>query len=108
MLPSTVLVLATFCVSILAYPLNLTSMHPRSLTHRSAPWMDPSLYTPDQIVQINQAHRNAIELAASVVQYSGANHANWFDRIFERYFILADKRAVVGKFSMHFRGVLDH
>jgi hypothetical protein len=75
MLPNTVLVLATLCVSILAYPLNLTSIHFRSLTNRSAPGMDPSLYTPDQILQINQAHRNAIELANYVVDYSGANYA---------------------------------
>lgn len=70
--------------------------------------MDPSLYTPDKILQINQAHRNAIELATSVVTYSGAKHANWYDRIFERYFILADKRAVAGKFSMQLNGTTDY
>jgi hypothetical protein len=59
--------------------------------------MDPSLYTPDQILQINQAHRNAIELANYVVDYSGANYAQWFNPIFEQYVILADKNAVIGK-----------
>lgn len=70
--------------------------------------MDPSLYTPDQILQINQAHRNAIQLATTVVEYSGAKHVSWFDRIFEKYFILADKQAVVGKFSMRFHGIAGH
>jgi hypothetical protein len=95
MLLRLIIFLVAMATDILASPLNMTasqSLHKRARSPE--PDVDLS-YTKQQVLQIHQAHKDAIILASKVV--SSSAHPDVFDPIFKNYFNIADRAGVLGK-----------
>lgn len=95
MLLMTLLVVTVSVVCTLATPLNITSMQPLVLNKRAAPSVKKNDYTEQQIQQIKEGHLDAIKLASMVVSQS--SNPDTFDPIFQNYFQLSDREAVIGR-----------
>ena len=81
------------CTCTLATTLNITATQPVALCKRGVPSVKENDYTEQQIQQIKEGHLDAIKLASMVVSQS--EHPRTFDPIFQHYFELSDRDAVV-------------
>ena len=95
MLLTTILAVAASVVCTLATPLNITSMQPLVMDKRAAPSVKKNHYTEQQVQQIQEGHLDAIKLASMVVSQSKTPET--FDPIFQTYFQLSDREAVIGR-----------
>ena len=96
----TLLVVAASVVCVLATPINSTSIQTRSLDKRGTPSVKENDYTKQQIEQIKEGHLDAIKKASMVVSQS--EHRETFDPIFQHYFQLSNRDAVIGRHSSQY------
>ena len=94
MLLTTILVFTASVICTLATPLNITSMQPLALDKRGAPSVKVGDYTGQQIVHIKRGNLDAIQMASMVISQS--QNPDTFDPIFQNYFQLSDRKAVIG------------
>ena len=97
MLLTTILAITASVVCTLATPLNITSMQPLVLNKRATPSVEEGDYTQPEIKRIKEGHIDAIKLASIVVSQSKERAT--FDPIFQKYFQLSDREAVLGMSS---------
>jgi hypothetical protein len=92
MLSKSVLIVATLAAGAFAAPVKPTSV--RSLHKRANPTIGPG-FTPQETTQLNDAFRDALQLASYVVSTPASN----VDPIFTKYFNMGDRQTVIGKSS---------
>lgn len=94
MLLTIILAVMASVVRTLATPLNITSMQPLVLNKRGTPSVKHGDYTEQQTEHIKQGHLDAVNMASMVISQS--ENADTFDPIFQNYFQLSDREAIIG------------
>jgi hypothetical protein len=92
MLSKSILIIATLAAGAFAAPVRPTSV--RSLDKRANPTIGPG-FTPQETTQLNDAFRDALQLASYVVSTPASN----VDPILTKYFNMGDRQTVIGKSS---------
>lgn len=96
MLFKCIMTLVALAIATLATPVDITFLPKRQiLSKRATPDFKKGDYTKQQITQIKQGHADAIKMASTAVTWSKSSER--FDPIFNKYFNIQDRDAVVGK-----------